>query len=155
VIFPKEFQDQIIDLVIKATTNNPENSKTNNNLKKQKGGTLKKQELEEKLYALATENRNFYFDRNNTTYIEIHDIKQKQEINNYLIKIESSDFTRWLTRECKVNFKQFLKDKYLIDTIKILVSEEARLQGQQIELHNRIAHVGDAIYIDLGTIWLC
>ncbi len=109
-----------------------------------------KESQDQILYHVATHNRRLFYDGNNVTYIEIQDTKNFQPINNYLIPIESSDFTKWLTKEFFHSYKR-IPNKQLLDGIKQVVSEEARISGEVIKLHNRVALVNDTIYHDLGT----
>jgi len=149
---PPELEKVFMEFVKQYTSNNSQNQQLNSNQNVPQGGKTKGQPIDQLLYKIATKNRNFYYDNNQITYIEIQDIIQNQIINNYLIKIESSDFTRWITRELYVNYKKILTNKQVIDGIKILLSGEAITNGKEIEIHNRIANIDGAIYIDLGTM---
>ncbi len=44
-----------------------------------------------------------------------------------------------------------MSNRALIEAIQDEVSEEARINGEEITIYNRIAYVGGAIFIDLGT----
>lgn len=148
---PEEFMKQLMQMVEESTTNNSQPSPCTTSQNQPQGGKQPKRKPEDILLELATKNKNLYYDRNLVTYLEVQDVKLQQAINTYLIKIESSEFDRWITREYHINYKTILSNKYLLEPIKVLVSEEARLNGQQIEIHNRIATVNGSIYIDLGT----
>lgn len=149
---PKAFLDELLKMAVENTTNKPEHSQQGIVQNDPQGGKQPKRKPEDILLELATKNKNLYYDKNGVTYLEVHDIKLQKVINTYLIKIESSDFDRWITREYHTNYKAILSNKHLLDSIKVLVSEEARLNGQKIELHNRIATIDGSIYIDLGTV---
>jgi len=101
------------------------------------GGKKKKPNSKELLHKLATEGRNLYHDRNATTYIEIDDKNQNVVDSTYLIPIESGEFDRWLTRQAYQKHQLYLDNHNLFKTIKILVSEEARVNGTFTEIHNR------------------
>lgn len=148
---PKAFLDELMKMALESTTNKPEDSQQGIVQNEPQGGKQPKRKPEDILLELATKNKNLYYDKNGVTFLEVHDIKLQQVINTYLIRIESSEFERWLMREYYVNHKAVLSNKHLLDSIKVLVSEEARLNGQRIELHNRIATIDGSIYIDLGT----
>ncbi len=145
----KEFEEELLDFVKKATTNNPESSTSNANQKK--GGKQKKEPVEKALYRIATENRNLYFDLNSNAYVEIEDVKLGTAINKYLAKVYSEEFTSWTSHEFFMSYNKFPTNAQL-EGLKRIITREAILNGQQIELFNRIASVGGAIYIDLGNV---
>ena len=145
---PPEFIDQLQKMIEQSTTNNY--SKNQNQQPSAKGGNQKKSP-DELLFELATNGQNLYYDASNTTYIEIQDVKLQQAINNYIVKIESNDFRKWLKRQYRINYKKVMSNKALIEAIQDEVSEEARINGEEITIYNRIAYIDDVIYIDLGT----
>ncbi len=145
---PQEWLDQLQKMVEQSAINN--SSSNQNQQQSSKGGNQKKSP-DELLFQLATSGRHLYYDTSNTTYIEIQDVKLQQAINTYLVKIESNDFRKWLKREYRLNYKKLMPNKSLVEAVQDEVSEEARINGEEITMYNRIAYVGDVIYIDLGT----
>lgn len=146
---PQEWLDELMKTILESTTNNSQNAK--NNYQKPKTEENKQKESPDQiLIRLATEGHNLYYDKGQNTYIEIHDVKQFQKINSYIVKIDSSDFSNWLTYEYFTNYKK-VPAKQIIDGCKTVISQQARLNGQKIELFNRIATVNKEIFIDLGT----
>jgi len=148
---PKQIHDELLKWLEHATTNKQENSDLQATPNTTNQGKPPKESPDQIIYKLATENHNLYYDSNGTTYIEIQDIKQLTAINSYLIKIESSEFDRWINCE---HYNRYNKapNKQLLQAIKIIISEGARLNGQKIHLYNRIASINGTIYLDLGTM---
>lgn len=113
-------------------------------------GKKKKKNIKKLLHELATEGRQFYYDQNDNTYVEVRDSRSENPQATHLISIESSQYDRWLIREFNNKYDDYLDNNNLLKTIKILVSEEAKDSGRPIAIHNRIAMENDAIYIDIG-----
>ncbi len=115
------------------------------------GGKKQKQNSKELLLKMVTEGHNFYYDRNNVTYIEVTDTQGGVSGSTYLIPIESDQFDRWLISEAHKAHNLFLDNHNLLKTIKVLVSAEAIKNGTPTSLHNRIATVNGAIFVDIGS----
>lgn len=115
------------------------------------GGKKKKQNPKELLHKLATAGQNLYYDQNNETYIEVVDKNGASAGATYLVPIESGEFDRWLISEGHQKHNLYLDNQNLLRTIKVLVSVEAQKNGTLTEIHNRIATVNGAIYIDIGS----
>lgn len=142
---PPEFIDQLQKMIQESTIHNQQSSHNSNQ------GAKQKKTPDELLFELATINRNLYHDKSLRTYIEIHDSKLQQSVNTRLVRIESAEFRKWLKREYRINYKKVMSNKGLIEAIQDEVSEEARINGEEIRIYNRIAHVNGEIFIDLGT----
>lgn len=128
-----------------------EQNKTNDTVNAQPAqGKPQKEPTEKIIHRIAIENRNLFYDRNRTAYIEVQDEKQLQKGNKYLIKVASEEFNEFITHECYTNYYKTPTNQHL-KGLKRVATREAFLNGEKIELFNRVAYVDDTVYIDLGT----